>query len=284
MEDLQGDMEKNVGPKRPGKAAKRDRRWTLMLVADDGRMRTLRWYKPLVVLLVLLLAAAVGSAGVLYWLYEGERRRTHQLEEALAAGRRPVSEEPAGRSGVPSADSGSVKAPAGGVEPTEASGPTETDPPPAAPEAAEIPPPTNDPRPGPGPAAVLPEPGVRIEDFRSSVENGGESLKITFKILNIDEAENRVSGHVILVLKPDDVRRAHWVSLPSTPLIGGRPTGEEEGQGFAITNYKRMRFTLEDAGEPGRFTIATVHVFSDSGALMLEEDFPLIRSGQAFGE
>jgi hypothetical protein len=115
---------------------------------------------------------------------------------------------------------------------------------------------------------------VAIENFKLSVTSGNNSLRVRFKLKNTSPYSQHVSGHVIVVLKGEEVQQNQWVSLPGISLIEGKPTGKQQGNAFGISNFKIMRFTASQPDSPEKFQTASVYVFAQTGELLLEQDFP----------
>ncbi len=116
---------------------------------------------------------------------------------------------------------------------------------------------------------------VAIEKFQLSVKSGNNSLRVQFKLKNTSLHSQHVAGHAIVVLKGEDVQRAQWVSLPRLSLVAGKPTGRQQGNAFGISNFKIMRFTVSAPPSPEKFQTASVYVFTQTGELLLEQDFPV---------
>ena len=116
---------------------------------------------------------------------------------------------------------------------------------------------------------------VAIEDFKLSAKSGNNSLRVRFKLKNTSSDSQHVSGHAIVVLKGEKIQENQWVSLPGISLIGGKPTGRQQGNAFGIKNFKIMRFTANKSRSPELFQTASVYIFSKTGELLLEQDFPV---------
>lgn len=286
MEDLSRNMaEKITRPPHP-KARKRPRQWTLMMVSDDGEVRTARPKKGLRNLLLVLLAVSLAAAAAFFFLWDRSRAENEQLRKTVAAyqGRlasmgvdkeemsallavyRPSTEPPAGTpEEIP---------PEPETAPPDRSSPAPAPEPEAGEETGPAPP-VGAPMASYDDAAPLVSP-VGIEDFETTLGELSGALTVAFKVTNIDPDVEKAEGHVILVLRPEaDGAIGGGLALPPVTLIGGRPAGNEKGQAFSITNFKRIRFTAGGETRPERFRTATVFVFNDEGKLLMEEDFPI---------
>ena len=116
---------------------------------------------------------------------------------------------------------------------------------------------------------------VAIEKFQLSVKSGNNSLRVQFKLKNTSSDSQHVAGHAIVVLKGGDIQQAQWVSLPGLSLVAGKPTGRQQGNAFGISNFKIMKFTASKLHSPENFQTASVYVFTQTGELLLEQDFPV---------
>jgi len=115
---------------------------------------------------------------------------------------------------------------------------------------------------------------VAIDNFKISVKSGNNSLRVQFKLKNTSLYSQHVSGHAIVVLKGEEIQQNQWVSLPGMSLDEGKPTGRQQGNAFGISNFKIMRFTARKPHSPEKYQTASVYVFTQTGELLLEQDFP----------
>ena len=116
---------------------------------------------------------------------------------------------------------------------------------------------------------------VAIENFKLSVKSANNSLRVQFKLKNTTPDSRHVSGHAIVVLKGEEIEQNQWVSLPGISLIEGKPTGRQRGYALGIRNFKIMRFTASKPHSSEKFQTASVYVFAKTGELLLEQDFPV---------
>jgi len=257
-----------------------------MMVSDDGEVRTARPNKGIRNLLLVLLAISLAAAAAFFFLWDRSRAENEQLRKTVAAyqGRlasmgvdkeemsallavyRPSTEPPAGTpEEIP---------PEPETAPPDRSSPAPAPEPEAGEETGPAPP-VGAPMASYDDAAPLVSP-VGIEDFETTLGELSGALTVAFKVTNIDPDVEKAEGHVILVLRPEaDGAIGGGLALPPVTLIGGRPAGNEKGQAFSITNFKRIRFTAGGETRPERFRTATVFVFNDEGKLLMEEDFPV---------
>lgn len=116
-------------------------------------------------------------------------------------------------------------------------------------------------------------PRIRLEDFKVTYIKRRRILNMQIRIRNTDS--KRISGHAVVVLKPNKRKRRGWLSVPRVRLISGKPSGKEIGNPFSISNFKILKFSAKKQRYPKWYKIATVFVFGEAGDLLLKEDFPV---------
>lgn len=274
MENLSRNMGKNVASS--NKSGKRSR--TLLLVGKNGGVRQVRWVKPLIYLVLLILIASGATAGFFYYsfrlaekdvrlvknaLRESEKRaRDMEKEKNIYMARMVMAESKlGGSSGVGGNEGGKrvkKKKEKAGAELTAATDKTVAGNKPGKDETIQ---------PGPPPA-------VSAENLVVSLYK--KTVKVDFNIKNVDSKSNRVSGHVVVVLKTQDGGPGEWITMPGQiELVSGKPTGKQIGEKFSISRFKSVDFKVRNIDKPNRFTTATVFIFTREGEPMLEKDFPI---------
>ena len=68
MEYLKKNSTQPGRPPKAGKRSKQDRRWTLLFIGNHGRTITLKRFKDIVIISVIVLAVSIAvSAGLFVW-------------------------------------------------------------------------------------------------------------------------------------------------------------------------------------------------------------------------
>jgi hypothetical protein len=116
---------------------------------------------------------------------------------------------------------------------------------------------------------------VVIDNFKVSAKSGGSSFRVQFKLKNTSPGSQHISGHAVVVLKGEEIQQSQWMSLPEITLVEGKPTGSQQGNAFGISNFRIMKFRANKPHSPEKFHTASVYVFSQTGELLIEQDFPL---------
>ena len=101
------------------------------------------------------------------------------------------------------------------------------------------------------------------------------TLRVQYMLRNTGSKAHAIAGRSVVILKnKGDDNQKKWLILPRVPLVSGKPSGKK-GRNFSIFNLKTMKFRANDQTGPGQFNIATVYIYSTTGDLMLEKDFPV---------
>jgi len=101
------------------------------------------------------------------------------------------------------------------------------------------------------------------------------TLRVQYMLRNNGSKAQAISGRSVVILKnKENDNQEKWLILPRVPLVSGKPSGKK-GRNFSIFNLKTMKFRANDQTGPGQFNIATVYIYSRTGNLLLEKDFPI---------
>ena len=286
-------MEKTVAEPTLPKTRKRFSGWTLLFVGENGKVVRFPYFKGLIFTWVISFFIFLVAAIFLSILYQEKTKENRALEDALQASRQRVkslrhekdilmahvvvSETKSKR--VPQKKEIPLKKVEKSPEPlpkeedtnepevvaavaSDASEETEPEPPTDTPELPD--------RPGP-------RSSVSVDDFFALLEPGSNTLRIKYKIRNINPESTPVAGRTFLVLKSKEVDSTNWLILPSVPMESGKPSKIKKGRSFSITRFKTIRFKAPYRAGPKPFSTATILVYTSTGELLLEKSFPLER-------
>ena len=297
--------------------AKPEKRWQLLLVADDGRIIPFKRIKGVAVTLVVLLALLGLICAGLGWQLTAEKvrhRRTHaeladanrQLdryknEHELITAELVLAEarmEKAGltvvkrRERIPqqpdlntAANESTMDAPVDSddQEATAASSSesTATNPDAASssaqPTAEMAPSEATDPSASNGNEPTVP-PIVALGELALKHDTEKRTLSARFRIEKNDPQSSRVAGQCVVVLKSDRLAPSSWQAMPTLTLNDGIPDGTR-GREFRIANYMTMEIMAPVVTDPSAFDTAVVYVFDPSGSKILEKAFPITLPG-----
>jgi len=271
----------------PTKRPKPDRRWTLLFIGNRGKTITLKRFKGMVLLTLLILCVSIAISVGLLFLSLNIRQEKVQLESRMDDLKAQIKalryEKDVLMTRLVLAESRSKESPvkiqAKQDEPKPAAL-AESDS--AKPEQpieqtaiqAEV------------PAAEQNETeetadqtdtelSVVLEDFQVIPKPEENLLRFHFKIKNTSSNSQRVSGYTVVVLKGDQLAQDKWIAVPAIPLVDGKPSGRQRGHSFGINYFKTMRFSSNYPKFAEQYQVATVYVFTRKGDLLLEDDFPI---------
>lgn len=116
---------------------------------------------------------------------------------------------------------------------------------------------------------------VSVDDLIVFHQPDLNMLRVQYMLRNNGSKAQAISGRSVVILKnKENDNQKKWLILPRVPLVSGKPSGKK-GRNFSIFNLKTMKFRANDQTGPGQFNIATVYVFSRTGNLLIEKDFPI---------
>ncbi|WP_319404635.1 hypothetical protein [uncultured Desulfosarcina sp.] len=293
--------------------AKPEKRWQLLLVADDGRIIPFKRIKGIAVTLAILMVVLGLACAGLGWQLTAEKVRHRRTLAQLADANRQVvhyksehelitaelvlaearmekaglqiprrQERIAQQTPVKTVDAKPATAPKvddgqkerGSVAPASPTAEIQ----PSIPSAAT---PTDSaaeealPKAAPAEATAEPEqPAVAIEDLEIKHDAGKKILLARFRVKNTGPRSSPVAGRCVVVLKNDQMAPGTWLAMPGVTLLNGKPDGER-GQAFKISRFRDMEIKAMGQTDPSSFKTATVYVFDTDGKKTLEKDFPI---------
>lgn len=271
----------------PAKRPKSDGRWTLLFIGNHGRTITLKRFKGMVLLTLVVLCISIAITVGLLFLSLNIRKEKAQLESQMNDLKSQIKtlryEKDVLMTRLVLAESHLKASPDKIPEKQEALNPAA-----AAGDDSEKPEQSREETPSQNaaPAQEQNEPdeaagesdtelSVALEDFQISPQPDKNLLRFQFKIKNTSANSQRVSGHTVVVLKGDQISPAGWLAVPPMPLVDGKPTGRQKGYSFAINYFKTMRFSSNYPKNPDKYQVAMVYIFTRRGDLLLEKDFPV---------
>jgi hypothetical protein len=267
-----------------------DRRWTLLFIGDHGNVIALKRFKAIVTAAGLIFLGAIGTVTALFWVNYATLSKNRELQSAFEKSKSQIEdlrhekEILMARLVIAESKAKDISAGGGAQSRPEVSPVKQTPPKPQvvvneSPDKAEHKSPA-------APEAVQPKPvaaetaeseadvSVAAENFSVAYETDSENLNAQFKIKNTSPQSQSVSGHVVLVLKGDDLPAQQWLVMPAVAMAGDVPSGKQ-GKMFSIRRFRTMNFAFKAPDNFEEFETAAVYVFSKSGELLLEEDFPV---------
>lgn len=293
MENIQRDLAKEIAALQSSKPTRKNKRWTLLFVGDQGKVVTIRWFRGVVTLWVSVLVLAVIASGILYYLYRHSRNNNVSLRRSLdntqqqIVGLRSDKEVLMAQLVMAETDMERLRARMSPKSIEKAPGNQQEDrakkEPPSNRQvipqtAAAVPWPEGKSLPGAPPADPATQEKdlkVSIEELNVSHEAASDTFRAQFILRNTGPDSNLVSGYTAVILKKLNTQPDNWLTLPTLKLAEGVPAGDKKGQYFSIARFKTVRFMVKSKMDPRQFNTATVYVFDENKDLLLEKNFSL---------
>jgi type II secretory pathway pseudopilin PulG len=287
-----------------------DKRWQLLLVADDGRIVPFKRVKGVVVtVMILIVLLGVLCAG-LGWQWTAEKVRHRRTSDQLAnaeqqlerykrenelitaelvlaevrmekAGlpvtkRRERMRQPApttdkpDATAAPATDTADTHPPSDGTQ-----APAEADTPAATASAqADAQQDAAGPTPSPEPSVLSRPSAVALGDFSINHDTTKKILVARLRVTNKGPRSSPVAGQCVVVLKNDGQAPDNWMPMPAVDMVAGQPSGKQ-GRAFKIASFINMEILAPVQTDPSTFTTAVVYVFDPKGDVMLKQAFPI---------
>ncbi len=274
MENISRNLEKDVNKLKIPEQEKRKKRWTLLMIADNGKVVMLKGYKFFLGGLFALLLTATGVAIALSYLYMNlKSENTHLIADSSEA-KQQVDELKdemdllMARLIVTESKIESIHA--------------EDPPPPAKKDSAKndvatvttTPPPLAKP-----PEKVEDDVNqtsniVEIKNFKVFRIQGTSNLRVRFDIKKIAPGNEAISGRTFIILKKKGDPQEAWSILPSVSLRNGIPALKHRGQFFSISRFKHVNYKVDNFAFAKEYDTGTVIVFSTTGEMILKNTIP----------
>jgi hypothetical protein len=247
--------------KKASKSPKVDQRWTLLFIGSRGRTVTFKHFKGVVIAVVLLVGCLGAACGWL--LYQNIQNR-----ETIAAREERIDNLKTAIAGVRNEKdilTARLAVIESRVEENLNPDIREKDPPP---------PPTPEKTTAAEEKQSETLPSVIADDFIVFYDPDIERLRVEYKVRNTGSNNQPASGRSVVILKGDPQNQSKWLVMPSVPLQAGEPVGDS-GRSFSIYNYRTLRFQAPEGVRADQFQNATVFIFSTTGTLIHENEFPV---------
>jgi hypothetical protein len=292
MNDSKREEGNHVTDKTSSKAMATSRQWHFLIVGEHGQIKSIKKFRTLAIAAVTVVTVGIVGIASLGFLYlralAHKSRLNHALTElqqqvtAISAEKdilmaRLVIAETKHKSNPEPGATVAAEQPAPVAQPEKA-------PPPERPAAAagspaltlpsekNVAPPASEAE--QGASDVQPGTSVAVEDVSATLDTYQNILTVQYTVRNTTPDGTPIAGHTVIVLKDSELDPEDWLVLPDVKLVDGKPTGER-GQPFRITRFRIAKFTVEGHTEPSRFSTAVVFVYTKSGELILEQEFPV---------
>jgi hypothetical protein len=271
MENLPKNIGKNLTKPPQMKFAKREKRWTFLLVGNSGKVLSFNNVQGWTIASAFVLAICITLAIILFFLYRSAVDKNESLLKALTGAREQIaplkSDKDILMARLVIAES-KIEALRGkeGKQVERSAG-----------DSINV---NVDSQKEPSDSHIQNKAektrSVKIEQFNVLYDQDAGDIRIEFKLTNIRQDSQPVSGFIFVVFKEDSIAQDSWLALPKVTLVSGKPSQINKGRYFIISRFTIIRFTTKIEFDPELFKRATVYVFAKKeGELLLEDDFPV---------
>jgi hypothetical protein len=288
-----------------------EKRWQLLLVADDGRVVPFKRVKGVVVTVAILMVLLGLLCAGLGWQLTAEKVRHRRTSDQLATAERQLeryksenelitaelvlAEVRMEKAGLPVTKRRErmLPQPAPGVEEQgiTAAPATDAGEPKSPAVAAETPaddaPPAStapaqtaaveeaaDNAPVSEAATTAEPPPVALSNFSIKHDTEKKVLLARLRVTNNGPRSSPVAGQCVVVLKNEGQATDDWMPMPAVDMVAGKPSGKQ-GRAFKIARFINMEIMAPVQADPSAYTTAVVYVFDLEGDVMVTQAFPI---------
>ena len=288
-----------------------EKRWQLLLVADDGRIVPFKRVKGVVVTVAILMVLLGLLCAGLGWQLTAEKVRHRRTSDQLATAERQLERyksenelitaelvlaevrmEKAGlpvtkrRERMPQQPASTIA-----EQVTTAAPATDTGVP--TPPAVDVEAPAEDAPPAstvpaqtaavketadnalaPEAASTAEPPPVALDSFSIKHDTEKKVLMARLRVTNNGPRSTPVAGQCVVVLKNDGQAPDDWMPMPAVDMVAGKPSGKQ-GRAFKIARFINMEIMAPVQADPSAYTTAVVYVFNPEGDVMVTQAFDI---------
>ena len=248
---------------------KKNKRWTLLLVEEHGKIISVENFKALLIATALVLLISITAAFYFFITYSKALQEKKSLQNDLEAARKDIVSLHDDKELLMVRLVVAEKHVANKAASANRSSSQKKQPPEAIKDSKK--------QQGKKPAfsGVKKTLSVDIENFRIALEPDKKTVSARFKLKNTSDDSKPVAGYSFVVVKGDKTPEDKWLIMPPVKIIGGKPGPAEKGRFFSIKHFSSLHFKQKVHDNPGSFTVASIFVFSSKGGLLLKKSFPV---------
>ena len=278
---LQTEQRSGLGPEDRTPAA--DRRWTVLFIGDHGQVIAFRRIKTVIWLTVGAVMTALAAIAVLVVVNAGLHARTRDLKQQMETAQLQIQGLRAERDRL----TAHVLLVETKMKETLTEGPPASAPAPerirvekandrsdavaaGLPVAKESAPVVPDAKVA---LSVGLEENLAVESFAIDLDAARQTLQLRYKLVVTRPGRRPLAGHVVVVLKGEQLGLQQWLAMPRVDLPQGRPSGQQKGYTFSISHSKAFAHSMPAPPSAHAFTQAVLYAFSHEGRLWLAKDY-----------
>ena len=280
MEEPSREKEKELTGSAKSARTRMSRHWQILFVDDHGKMVTVKWLKPFVMGLIVLLMVSLGVSITFLSFYmtgsaktramqsrlkqSEERIKSLRYELDILMARVVLAESKYGFPGIKKTKEKAARPPdTASADKMAGKSTSRGDTPQGNSKKSK---PLNP----PGDVA-----GVLVKDLTITHEVPDNLLRVNLTVRNKKSDLSTVAGYIFVILKGNEGNQKGWFTIPSASLVDGRPDEIKKGQYFKISRYKTISFKVQRQMKPERFKIVSIYVYGPEGNMLFEETRPL---------
>lgn len=291
---------------RVSRPKKRDNRWNLILVGEDGKIINVPRIKGLIIFLsVISVVLAIGVAGLLFVFLKGEKKsagaekelaalnrkvlslqdENHLLTADLVIARAKLEKAMRQNEGLLPEKSKAVIKKQAETKKTETKKKAST--PDNKPKASDNgskkkqeKAATKAPVKKTGKKTALQKPlesrkrSVSISEFTASNDPEKGLITVGFMLRNPHPDSGNLTGRMVVVLRSEKNADGNHLSIPPATLVSGKPA-HEAGRAFKISRFKRIVLKSRNNKLPYAYDQAVLYIFDTAGSPLFEKNYPV---------
>ncbi len=240
MENLSRRMEKTLKSSKIPKQKKEEEHWSILFIGNHGKTFVIKRFKTLIVLSLFLFISSLLLFGLFAFLYKAELNKDNIVKSDINTLEKKVDllkeEKEILLTQLVLAE--------------EKNNPKEQN--------------------------LLPiNKFVIINDLKIFTDKTSDNLNIKFKIKNISQNLDPVSGYMFIIMKREKDNSDTWTTIPDCKLAGDKPASYKEGRKFIINCLKDAEFTTEIKEPPENFKKISIFAYNTGGKLIFAKNFSI---------
>ena len=240
MENLSRRLEKTIKSSNIPKQKKKEENWSILFIGDYGKTFVIKQFKMFVVLSLFLFISSILTSGLFIYLYKAEANKYTDIKNGIKNLEKKMDtlkeeKEILLTQLVIAEDKNN-----------------------------------------PDQQNLLPiNKLIIIDDLKIFTDTTSETLNLKFKIKNISQALEPVSGYLFVIIKKDKKDKNTWATIPDTKLVNNKPASYNKGRKFIINCLKEAEFITNIKELPKNFKEVSIFAYGKKGRLIFAKNFSI---------
>jgi hypothetical protein len=116
---------------------------------------------------------------------------------------------------------------------------------------------------------------VTINNLKIFTDKTSKNLNIKFKIKNISQKPDPISGYIFITMKRKKDDNNTWTTIPDCKLSDNKPAYYKKGRKFIIDCIKEAKFTTNIKEPPKNFKEVSIFAYNIDGKLIFAKNFSI---------